>query len=157
MRGGSERNEPERGPVSEAHATGSVATNSTMRRARTSKPASRRRVPRRGTRADRPVAAVLDLLGRRWLLRVLWELRVEPLTFRVLRERCNAMSPSVLNRRLAELRQAGVVEVESRRGYRLTDEGRELARALRAIGHWAERRAAQTPRRARRPGRRPPR
>jgi DNA-binding HxlR family transcriptional regulator len=128
-----------------------------MRRARTSKRAGKRRAPRRGTRADRPVAAVLDLLGRRWLLRVLWELRAEPLTFRVLRERCNAMSPSVLNRRLAELRHAGVVEIENRRGYRLTDEGRELARALRAIGHWAERRAAQSPRRARHPARRPPR
>jgi DNA-binding HxlR family transcriptional regulator len=119
-------------------------------RARTSKPAARRRAPGSGARADRPVATVLDLLGRRWLLRVLWELRVEPLTFRVLRERCNAMSPSVLNRRLAELRQAGVVEVETRRGYRLTDEGRELARALRAIARWAERRAARSPRRARR-------
>src|SRR5262245_41036620 len=129
-----------------------------MRRARTSKAAARRRrAPRRGTRADRPVVAVVDLLGRRWLLRVLWELRVEPLTFRVLRERCNAMSPSVLNRRLAELRQAGVVEVETRRGYRLTDEGRELARALSAIGRWAERRAARSPRRARRLVRRAPR
>jgi len=110
-----------------------------------------------GARAERPVAAILDLLGRRWLPRVLWELRGEPLTFRVLRERCSAMSPSVLNRRLAELRRAGVVEVETRHGYRLTDDGRELARALRAIGRWAERRAAPSPRRIRRSGRRPPR
>jgi len=124
---------------------------------RTSKPATRSRAPGSGARANRPVATVLDLLGRRWLLRVLWELGVEPLTFRVLRERCNAMSPSVLNRRLAELRQAGVVEVATRHGYRLTDEGRELARALRAISRWAERRAARSPRRARRLVRRAPR
>jgi DNA-binding HxlR family transcriptional regulator len=116
-----------------------------------------RRVRGRRGREDRPVAAVLDLLGRRWLLRVLWELRGGPLTFRLLRERCNAMSPSVLNRRLAELRQAGVVEVEPRRGYRLTAEGRELGRALRAIGHWAERRASRSPRGARQRPRRPAR
>jgi len=124
---------------------------------RTSKPATRSRAPGSGARANRPVATVLDLLGRRWLLRVLWKLGVERLTFGVLREPCNAISPSVLNRRLAELRQAGVVEVATRHGYRLTDEGRELARALRAIGRWAERRAARSPRRARRLVRRAPR
>jgi DNA-binding HxlR family transcriptional regulator len=112
-----------------------------------------RRATGHGARADRPVTAVLDLLGRRWLLRVLWELRAEPLTFRVLRDRCNAMSPSVLNRRLGELRQADVVEVEPRRGYRLTAEGRELVRALRAIDHWAERRALRPSRGARHPAR----
>jgi DNA-binding HxlR family transcriptional regulator len=116
--------------------------------------AAARRATARREHAERPVTAVWDLLGRRWLLRILWELRTEPLTFRVLRERCNAMSPSVLNRRLAELRQAGVVDVEPGRGYRLTAEGRELARALRAIDHWAERRALRPSRGARHPLRR---
>ncbi|MET0152626.1 MAG: helix-turn-helix domain-containing protein [Candidatus Binatia bacterium] len=127
-----------------------------MRRARGSHSISAmaRRATGRAARADRPVTAVLDLLGRRWLLRVLWELRTEPLTFRVLRDRCNAMSPSVLNRRLGELRQAGVVAVEPRRGYRLTAEGRELVRALRAIDHWAERRALRSSRGTRHPARR---
>jgi DNA-binding HxlR family transcriptional regulator len=127
-----------------------------MRRARRvhSISAMARRAAGRSAHADRPVTAVLDLLGRRWLLRVLWELRAEPLTFRVLRERCNAMSPSVLNRRLGELRQAAVVEVEPRRGYRLTAEGRELVRALRAIDQWAERRASRPSRGARHPARR---
>jgi len=54
--------------------------------------------------------ALLDLLGRRWALRVMWELRSGPLTFRELRERCDGMSPSVLNDRLLELREADIVE-----------------------------------------------
>jgi DNA-binding HxlR family transcriptional regulator len=85
------------------------------------------------------VVTLLDLLGRRWLLRVLWELRAEALTFRALRARCNDMSPSVLNRRLAEMRQVGIVEVQSGGGYRLTREGRSLVDSLRPIRRWAER------------------
>jgi DNA-binding HxlR family transcriptional regulator len=106
---------------------------------------------KRASRADRPVLALLDLLGRRWLLRVVWELREETLTFRALRARCNAMSPSVLNRRLAELREAGLVEVRSGGGYRLTAEGRALVRSLQPIRRWAQHWATrpQTARRAR--------
>ena len=37
---------------------------------------------KQSSRADRPLMALLDLLGRRWLLRVVWELREETLTFR---------------------------------------------------------------------------
>ncbi|MGI8714856.1 MAG: winged helix-turn-helix transcriptional regulator [Solirubrobacteraceae bacterium] len=53
--------------------------------------------------------AALDLLGRRWTLRVIWELQREPAGFRELRRRCDEMSSSVLSRRLAELREAGIV------------------------------------------------
>ena len=53
--------------------------------------------------------AVLDLLGRRWALRAIWELRDGPLAFRALQQRCGGVSSSVLNQRLAELREAGVV------------------------------------------------
>ena len=51
------------------------------------------------------------LLGRRWVLRVLWELREEPAeTFRDLQMRCGNISSSVLNQRLRELREAGILE-----------------------------------------------
>ena len=53
--------------------------------------------------------ALLDLLGRRWALRILWELRDEPLRFRELQQACDGLSPSVLNTRLGELREAGIV------------------------------------------------
>ena len=85
---------------------------------------------------------MLELLGRRWMLRVLWELGVDRLTFRALRARCGGMSPSVLNRRISELRKAGIVEPRPADGYHLTEDGRALLRALRPIGHWAESRAA---------------
>jgi DNA-binding HxlR family transcriptional regulator len=83
--------------------------------------------------------ALLDLLGRRWALRVLWELRDETLSFRSLQARCDAMSPTVLNQRLSELREAGVVELLAEGGFRLTTEGRKLLGALTPIDTWAER------------------
>ncbi len=82
--------------------------------------------------------ALLDLLGRRWALRVIWELREGPLQFRALQERCAGMSSSVLNQRLHELRSAGIVELGDR-GYRLTDEGRELREAVAPLDAWAKR------------------
>jgi len=93
----------------------------------------------RGSRSGRPIMALLDLLGRRWLLRVLWELRQEPLTFRALRARCDAVSPSVLNARLAELREVGMVALDPGAGYALTREGRALLEALAPLQGWAER------------------
>ena len=53
--------------------------------------------------------ALLDLLGRRWALRILWELRLEPASFQTLQARCDSMSTSVLSQRLAELRDAQLV------------------------------------------------
>jgi DNA-binding HxlR family transcriptional regulator len=91
--------------------------------------------------------ALLDLLGRRWALRVIWELREEPLLFRLLQERCSGMSSSVLNDRLRELRAAGIVELGDE-GYRLTGEGRRLLRAFRPIDEWAERWAERVEREA---------
>lgn len=83
--------------------------------------------------------ALLDLLGRRWTLRVIWELRSDTLTFRELQARCDAMSPSVLNLRLAELRNAGVIEALEESGYRLTDDGSSLLHALAPLEDWATR------------------
>jgi DNA-binding HxlR family transcriptional regulator len=88
--------------------------------------------------------AALDLLGRRWALRVLWELRREPLTFRGLRERCDAMSPSVLNQRLAELRDTGLVSLDRAAGYHLTTLGSDLLGALAPLDAWARRWAARS-------------
>jgi DNA-binding HxlR family transcriptional regulator len=83
--------------------------------------------------------ALLDLLGRRWALRVLWELREERLTFRALQARCGDISASVLNERLHELRAAGLLETRAAGGYELTGEGRTLLRALAPLDDWAKR------------------
>ncbi len=93
--------------------------------------------PVRGSRTGRPVMRLLDLLGRRWALRVLWELREAPATFRVLRERCEDVSPSVLNTRIAELREIGVLDVAADGGYELTATGRALLPALTSLDAWA--------------------
>lgn len=94
--------------------------------------------PVRGSRSGRPVMALLDLLGRRWMLRILWELRDASLTFRELREHCDAMSPTVLNQRLRELREAGIVVLEEPAGYALSSSGRRLLEALLPLHQWAE-------------------
>jgi DNA-binding HxlR family transcriptional regulator len=84
--------------------------------------------------------ALLDLLGRRWALRILWELRDgTSATFRELQGRCDGVSSSVLNDRLRELRDAGIVTIGSEGGYRLTDEGAELIKALERLDGWAKR------------------
>jgi len=52
--------------------------------------------PVRGSATGRPIMALLDLLGRRWALRVLWELRSGPVpSFRELQSRCGGVSSSV--------------------------------------------------------------
>jgi len=85
------------------------------------------------------INAAVDLFHRRWVLRILWELRTEPLTFRALRSACADVSPSVLNQRLAELRAAQLVEHEPNAGYRLSAHGRELVVAMQPLTKWAQR------------------
>ena len=91
--------------------------------------------PVRGSRTGRPIMALLDLLGRRWALRVLWELRGDPVpTFRELQDRCGGISSSVLADRVAELRAAGILAPDS---YALTPRGHELREALHGLQRWA--------------------
>ncbi len=90
------------------------------------------------TRRSHPIMELLDALGRRWTLRILWELRGQALTFRGLQAACGDCSPSVLNRRLADLRELGFVE-RSDDGYRLTLDGRELGELLLPLDAWARR------------------
>ena len=104
---------------------------------------STRRTPKpgarvRGSATGRPVMALLDLLGRRWALRVIWELREgRHLTFRELLA-ASGTSPSVLNTRLRELRESGVVAQDDETGYRLTPAGADLLQRLMPLHDWAE-------------------
>jgi DNA-binding HxlR family transcriptional regulator len=95
-------------------------------------------LPARGTQTGRPLLVAFDLLGRRWALRVLWELREDQLGFRVLQQRCASMSSSVLRDRLTELTGAGLLETDDARRYRLTPHGRALLVALSPLSRWAE-------------------
>ncbi|NDH63816.1 MAG: transcriptional regulator [Alphaproteobacteria bacterium] len=91
----------------------------------------------RGSRTGRPIMALLDLLGRRWVLRIVWELREEPRRFRELQDAIGA-SPTIVNSRLAELREAKLVELDADTGYRLTALGRELLRLFLPLHVWSE-------------------
>ena len=92
----------------------------------------------RGSRTGRPIMALLDLLGRRMTLRILWELSTAqtPLTFRALQEAADT-NPSVLNTRLRELREKGLV-ARREAGYVLTDVGRSLVTMIMPLHNWAE-------------------
>src|SRR5258708_19569677 len=72
--------------------------------------------PARGSKSGRPIMVLLDLLGRRWTLRIVWELREEPRRFRELQDLIGA-SPTIVNARLAELREARLVELADKTAY----------------------------------------
>ena len=86
-------------------------------------------MPVRGSTTGKPVMVLLDALGQRWSLRILWELRSESLTFRALQSRCEEVSPTVLNNRLKELRELKLIKL-SDQGYGLTDWGRKMGKQL---------------------------
>jgi DNA-binding HxlR family transcriptional regulator len=83
--------------------------------------------------------ALLDLLGHRWTLRILWELRDASLTFRALQEACGRISPTVLNERVRELREAALVSLDPGPGYGLSPLGRELVERFVPLVAWSER------------------
>ncbi len=91
----------------------------------------------RGSTTGRPIMRLLDLLGRRWTLRIVWELREKPRRFRELQDAIGA-SPTIVNGRLAELREARLVELDAETGYRLTALGKELLRLFLPLHTWSE-------------------
>jgi len=93
----------------------------------------------RGSTSGRPIMALLDLLGRRWTLRILWELREHTLTSRELRAACDEASPTVLQARLTDLRGAGFIDLASEGGYGLTPLGRDLLEHFLPLHRFAER------------------
>ena len=107
------------------------------------------RSPRAGSNPYKDgINAAIDLFHRRWTMRILWELRSGPVNFRALQTACAEVSSSVLNVRLAELREANLVEHASGEGYSLTRWGQELLTAMEPLvlwaGRWQKLRAAQT-------------
>jgi DNA-binding HxlR family transcriptional regulator len=82
--------------------------------------------------------ALLDLLGRRMALRILWELSLAdgPLTFRGLQAAAQT-NPSVLNKRLKELRDGRLV-AHSGEGYELSRTGNELLALFLPLHAWAD-------------------
>jgi DNA-binding HxlR family transcriptional regulator len=82
--------------------------------------------------------AAMDLLGRRWALRILWELRDGPIGARALRTKCDGMSSSVLYDRLRDLQASGLIERTSGDEYALSRVGASLGTALKPLIAWSE-------------------
>ncbi|MBU2894009.1 helix-turn-helix transcriptional regulator [Colwellia sp. D2M02] len=91
----------------------------------------------RGSKTGKPIMALLDLLGRTWALGVIWQLSKGSATFRDLQQRCEKISPSLLNTRLKELKALSLVESTSL-GYQLTPTGVELFAIITPLGQWSE-------------------
>ncbi|HET6154289.1 MAG TPA: helix-turn-helix domain-containing protein [Marmoricola sp.] len=83
--------------------------------------------------------AVMDLLGRRWALRILWELSHEPMRALDLKGRCDDMSSSVLYQRLRELSEAGLVSQDDQARFAVTPLGGDLRAALEPLNVWSRR------------------
>jgi DNA-binding HxlR family transcriptional regulator len=88
-------------------------------------------------RTSKAFAELLELAGRRWTLRILWELRDGALPFNELRTRSGGLSQSVLVTRLTELYGAGLV-ADVPGGYEVTAHGASLTRELARLDKWSE-------------------
>ena len=69
-------------------------------------------------------------------IRILWELRGDPLTFRVLQNAVGT-NPALLNTRLKELRENGLID-HAGTGYSLTDQGQKLFEVMLPLVAWSE-------------------
>jgi DNA-binding HxlR family transcriptional regulator len=92
----------------------------------------------RGSESGRPIMALFDLLGRRWTMRILWELNQNHRTFRELQQSCGKISPTVLNQRLKDLREAVLVIAVDKQGYQLTETGKSLMLHIEPMRDWAQ-------------------
>jgi DNA-binding HxlR family transcriptional regulator len=91
----------------------------------------------RGSLSGKPIMALLDLLGRTWALGIIWNLSKGPATFRQLQERCEQISPSLLNTRLKELKQLKLIELDDQ-GYILSAQGLDLFTIISPLGDWSK-------------------
>src|SRR5258708_14206591 len=94
--------------------------------------------PVSGFQTSYPIVAALDLLGRRWILRILWELRSGPMGFRAMQALCDQMSPSLLSQRLAVLQTTGLIHPIEGGAYPLKGVWTALLPALAPFHAWPE-------------------
>lgn len=90
------------------------------------------------------VARAADLLGRRWVLAILWaSAEGGAVRFNEFKQTLEGIPPRTLAARLVELEQAGVLERRvldtrpPRAEYRLTETGRRLSVLIEAMHAWA--------------------
>ncbi|TDE08745.1 winged helix-turn-helix transcriptional regulator [Jiangella asiatica] len=92
-----------------------------------------------------PIALSLDLVGERWALLVVRELRLGPRRYRDLQDALPGITPAVLSRRLKELEGSGVLRRHQLPPpaaawvYELTAWGAELEPVFQALARWGVR------------------
>lgn len=90
------------------------------------------------------VRRAAELLGRRWLLAILYASHTGAVRFNEFRQVVGPIPPRTLAQRLVELEEAGLLERRvladerpPRVEYRLTAEGRRLKSLVQALRAWA--------------------
>ena len=91
-----------------------------------------------------PIAKSAEILGDPWSILIVRELLLGSTQFSVLEKGLPRISPTVLNTRLKELEERGVIlkrRLNGQRGheYRLTPAGRELSAVIEALAVWGMR------------------
>jgi len=98
---------------------------------------------RRETHVPEEVARAAELLGRRWVLAIVYASHGGATRFNEFKRSLGRIPPRTLAQRLAELEEAGILErrvIDARPPrveYRLTDAGRRLRALVRALDHCA--------------------
>jgi DNA-binding HxlR family transcriptional regulator len=100
--------------------------------------------PRRSeTAVPEDVARAADLLGRRWVLAIVYASHGGATRFNEFKRSLVGITPRTLAQRLQDLEDAGILERRvydtrpPRVEYRLTDAGRRLRALVRALDHCA--------------------
>ena len=91
-----------------------------------------------------PVELTLDVMGRKWQPRILWELRAGPRRFNSLMHAVTNVSHKVLTQQLRSLEHDRLISRRVVDGharsveYSLTEFGRTLRPSLNALAKWAK-------------------
>lgn len=91
-----------------------------------------------------PIAKIIDVLGRKWMLWILKQLGTGKKRFNELQKEVHGISPRTLSKRLTELGKEGLVvkkefnEVPPRVEYSLTEPGKELIACFKSLNTWVK-------------------
>ena len=96
-------------------------------------------------RAECAATTALDVLGQKWVLRIVWTLGNRTQRFCELQDALGGANSATLSQRLKLLEDEGLIdrtivsEVPPWVEYSLTDKGADLRRAIARIDRWADR------------------
>jgi len=97
------------------------------------------------TKNQCPVARALDIIGERWTILIMRDMFLfGPRRFQDLQESLSGIAPNTLSARIKTLEASGIIERKlysehpPRAEYSLTEKGRALGPALRALRDWGE-------------------